>query len=71
MGSLTLVRSMMELGLVDRLRLVVFPLILGDAGREPFLAGYPKTSLELTETRVLDSRLVVMEYRPTSSTSGD
>jgi dihydrofolate reductase len=72
MGSITLVRSMMlRLGLVDRLRLVVFPLILGSAGREPALAGHPKTGLELTESRVLDSRLVVLEYRPTgTSTAG-
>jgi dihydrofolate reductase len=70
MGSLTLVRSMMELGLVDRLRLVVFPLILGSAGREPFLAGYPKAALELADTRVLDSRLVLLEYRPASRRGG-
>ena len=34
-GSITLVGGMMRLGLVDRLRVAVFPLILGDAGREP------------------------------------
>ena len=34
-GSIQLVKGMMELGLVDRLRLMVFPLILGCAGREP------------------------------------
>src|SRR4029077_11436352 len=34
-GSVSLVKSMMRLGLVDRLRLMVFPLILGSAGREP------------------------------------
>lgn len=70
-GSITLVRSMMQLGLVDRLRVVVFPLILGSAGREPILAGYPKTGLELTDTKILDSRLVVLEYRPASSAGDD
>ncbi|MGI5155528.1 dihydrofolate reductase family protein [Microbispora sp. CA-102843] len=63
-GSLSLVRSLMELGLVDRLRLMVFPLTLGGDGREPAYAGYPRTGLELAATRVLDSCLVLLEYRP-------
>jgi dihydrofolate reductase len=63
-GSLTLVRGMLERGLVDRLRLMVFPLILGDAGREPALAGYPGTKLQLVDTTVLDGRLVMLEYAP-------
>jgi len=62
-GSLTLVGAMMRLGLVDRLRIMVFPLILGDAGREPALAGHQRAGLELAGTRVLDSRLVMLEYR--------
>ncbi|MFZ0736001.1 MAG: dihydrofolate reductase family protein [Candidatus Acidiferrales bacterium] len=63
-GSISLVKSMMQLGLVDRLRLMVFPLILGSAGREPIFAGYPQGSLELIDTKVLDSRLILLEYRP-------
>jgi len=63
-GSLQLVRSLMRLGLIDRLRLMVFPLILGDAGREPIFAGYQRMPLELIHTRVLDSRLILAEYRP-------
>lgn len=63
-GSISLVKSMMQLGLVDRLRLMVFPLILGAAGREPIFAAYPRTSLELIKTRVLDSKLILIEYRP-------
>jgi dihydrofolate reductase len=63
-GSISLVKSMMQLGLVDRLRLMVFPVILGVVGREPMSAGYPRTGLELIDTKVLDSRLIVLEYRP-------
>ncbi|MFZ0636149.1 MAG: dihydrofolate reductase family protein [Candidatus Acidiferrales bacterium] len=63
-GSISLVKSMMQLGLVDRLRLMVFPLILGSAGGEPIFAGYPQGSLELIDTKVLDSRLILLEYRP-------
>src|SRR5262245_60355399 len=32
-GSISLVKSLMNAGLVDQLRLMVFPLILGSAGR--------------------------------------
>ena len=63
-GSVTLVRHLIAAGLVDRLRLVVFPHVLGQAGHEPVFTGYPETSLTLASTTVLDSRLVVCEYRP-------
>ena len=63
-GSITLVRHLMAAGLVDRLRLVVFPHVLGKAGQEPVFVGYPETSLSLASTTVLDSGLVVCEYRP-------
>jgi len=52
----------MEHGLVDRLRLMIFPLILGCTGREPIHAGYPRTALHLVGTNVLDSRLVLLEF---------
>jgi dihydrofolate reductase len=66
-GSVSLVKSMMQLGLVDRLRLMVFPVILGSAGREPIYVGYSRTALELIETKVLDSRVTLLEYRPVQS----
>lgn len=65
-GSIRLVKSLVQLGLVDRLRLMIFPLILGEAGREPIFAGYPQVGLELVESKVLDSRLLLLEYRPAS-----
>ena len=52
-----------EAGLMDRLRLVVFPQILGETGREPIFAGLPDIGLELVGTDVLDGRLVALEYR--------
>jgi dihydrofolate reductase len=63
-GSLSLVRSMLQLRLVDRLRIMIFPLTLGDAGREFAYAGYHRAGLELVATTVLDRRLVLLEYRP-------
>ena len=63
-GSLSLVRSLLRLGLVDRLRIMVFPQILGETGEEPFLAGLPDIRLRLGGTRVFDNRLVLLEYLP-------
>lgn len=64
MGSPSLVKSLLRLGLVDRLRLVVFPQILGATGGEPIFAGLPDLNLELVRSDVLDSRLLAVEYRP-------
>ena len=62
-GSLTLVRSLFDLDLVDRLRLAVFPLVLGPDGREPWYAGYLRAALDLMTTSVLDGRIVLLEYQ--------
>jgi dihydrofolate reductase len=61
-GSLKLVHGLMALGLVDQLRLMIFPLTLGADGHEP--TDFPRAGLELIETKVLDSRLVLLNYRP-------
>lgn len=63
-GSLSLGRSLLRAGLVDRYRLVVFPQILGATGAESPYVGLPDLGLELTGTSVLDRRLVVLDYRP-------
>lgn len=63
-GSLSLVRSLLRLGLVDRLRIMVFPQILGQTGQEPFLTGLPDINLRLGGTQILDRRLVLLEYLP-------
>ena len=63
-GSLTLVRSLLKHDLIDRLRLLVFPLILGGDGLEPFYRDLPTTRLTLLETTVLDGRLLLQEYGP-------
>ena len=52
-------------GLVDRLRLMIFPLIAGDAGRDPFFADMASADLELAGHRVLDGRVLLVEYQPT------
>jgi dihydrofolate reductase len=69
-GSMALVSSLMKLGLVDLFRVTIFPITLGPDGREPLYAGFPRGELELVTNRVLDNRLVLLEYRPSSTPSG-
>jgi dihydrofolate reductase len=63
-GSLSLVGQLLQAGLVDRLRLLVFPLIIGETGQEPAFARLPDVGLDLVGQSVLDRRIVLSEYRP-------
>lgn len=65
LGSLSLCRSLLTAGLVDRFRLVVFPVITGRTGRERIYDGYPDVSLEMVDSRTFDGRLQLVEYVPT------
>jgi dihydrofolate reductase len=65
LGSLTLCRSLLAAGLVDRFRVVVFPVITGHSGRDRIYDGYPDVSLDLIENRTFDGRLQLLEYVPT------
>jgi dihydrofolate reductase len=64
-GSLTLCRSLVAAGLVDRFRVVVFPVITGSTGRERIYDGYPDVALELIASRTFDGRTQLLEYVPT------
>jgi len=64
-GSLTLCRSLLEAGLVDRFRVVVFPVITGSTGRERIYDGYPDVALDMISSRTFDGRLQLLEYVPT------
>ena len=64
-GSLSLCRSLLEAGLVDRYRVVVFPVITGSTGRERIYDGYPDVALEMIDSRTFDGRIQLLEYRPT------
>ncbi|MFH8251321.1 dihydrofolate reductase family protein [Microbacterium sp. B2969] len=63
-GSLALSRSLLEAGLVDRFRVVLFPVITGATGRERIYDGYPDVGLELVETRTFDGRIQLLDYIP-------
>jgi len=64
-GSLTLCRSLLTAGLVDRFRVVVFPVITGSTGQDRIYDGYPDVSLDMLRSRTFDGRLQLVEYKPT------
>ena len=65
LGSLALCRSLLTAGLVDRFRVVVFPVITGSSGKDRIYDGYPDDSLEMVSSRLFDGRLQLLEYVPT------
>lgn len=64
LGSVSLCRSLLAAGLVDRFRLVVFPVITGSTGRERVYDGYSDVALDLVESRLFDGRLQLLDYVP-------
>jgi len=64
-GSLTLCRSLLEAGLADRFRVVVFPVITGKTGDERIYDGYPDVALDMINSRTFDGRIQLLEYVPT------
>jgi dihydrofolate reductase len=64
-GSLILCRALLEAGLVDRFRVVVFPVITGRTGTDRIYDGYPDVALDLISSRTFDGRSQLLEYVPT------
>ena len=64
-GSLTLCRALLTAGLVDRFRVVVFPVITGKTGHERIYDGYPDVALDMVSSRTFDGRIQLLEYVPT------
>ena len=67
-GSVQLVRALLDAGLVDELRLMVFPTLLG-AGKRLFGDGGDEKGLRLTESRPAGETLIVI-YVPTAEAEG-
>jgi hypothetical protein len=64
LGSISLSRSLLRAGLVDRFRVVMFPVITGATGEERIYDGYPDVALDMIEARTFDGRTQLVEYRP-------
>jgi len=65
MGSLRLGHALMRAGLVDRFRIILFPVITGRTGRERIWEGYDDFTLELLDSRTFEGGLQLLEYAPT------
>ena len=64
-GSLSMNRALMAAGLVDRVRVTLFPVITGRTGLDPIFKGAADFDLELLESRTLDGDIQELIYRPT------
>ena len=64
-GSISLNRALMAAGLVDLVRVTVFPVISGKTGTHPILKGAADFDLELIESRTLDGNIQELIYRLT------
>jgi dihydrofolate reductase len=68
-GSAQLVRALLEHGLVDELRLMVFPVVLG-AGKRLFGETSDKRRLRLTDSRTVGDGVEILTYEPAGTGSG-
>ena len=64
-GSLSMNRSLMAAGLVDRVQVTLFPVVTGQTGLDPIFQGASDFDLELIESRTLDRNIQELIYQPT------
>jgi dihydrofolate reductase len=62
-GSASLVQTLLENDLVDELRLMVFPVVLGD-GKRLFGEASDKKGFELADSKVVGDGVSILVYRP-------
>jgi dihydrofolate reductase len=62
-GSGALVRSLLEYGLLDELKLMIHPIVVG-GGKRLFEDGESQTALELVESRTFSTGVLYVTYKP-------
>jgi dihydrofolate reductase len=62
-GSVQLVQGLLDNGLVDELRLMVYPVVLG-AGKRLFGATSDKVALRLTRSQTVGDGVTILVYEP-------
>jgi dihydrofolate reductase len=65
-GSAQLVQALIEHGLVDELRLMVFPVVLG-AGKRLFGETSDKRRLRLTDSKTVGDGVEILTYEPAAT----
>jgi dihydrofolate reductase len=69
-GSPSLVRSLIDQGLLDELTLMISPVVAGGGRKRLFAADAALTTFELVEARPTSSGAVIATYRPQVEMSG-
>jgi dihydrofolate reductase len=69
-GSAQLVQSLIELDLIDEMRLMVFPVVLGK-GTRLFGETSERKPLELVDSRGLENGVFLLTYRPPANGSAE
>jgi dihydrofolate reductase len=62
-GSAQLAQTLLEHSLVDELRLMVFPVVLG-SGKRLFAAGEEKQTLRLSSSKTVGDGIAILIYEP-------
>ena len=62
-GSVKLVQALIEHNLVDQLRLMVFPVVLG-AGKRIFGETSDKKTLRLADSQIVGDGIAILVYEP-------
>jgi dihydrofolate reductase len=62
-GSGALVRLLLEDGLIDELKLMIHPIVVG-SGKKLFEDGEKRTALELVDSKTFSTGVVYLTYRP-------
>ena len=65
-GSAQLVQALIEHGLVDELRLMVFPVVLG-TGKRLFGETSEKQPLRLTDSKIVGDGVAILTYEPAAA----
>jgi dihydrofolate reductase len=68
-GSAQLVQGLVDNGLVDELRLMVFPVVLG-AGKRLFGETSDKQRLRLSDSKTVGDGVQILTYEPATTESG-
>lgn len=62
-GSGALVSSLLDEGLIDELKLMVHPVVVG-SGKRLFEEGEKQTALDLVDSKIFSTGVVYLTYRP-------
>jgi dihydrofolate reductase len=68
-GSAQLSQALLDQGLVDELRLMVFPVVLG-AGKRLFGPTADKRTLRLTDSKIVGDGVAILIYEPVRAAAG-